>query len=442
MTPVLLRLACFAMSLGATVPAGAITLDEALAVKRSGDHPRAIALFQELVAAAPANTEYLFHLGTVQGWAGDYEAALATFERALPLAPHNTDLRLGYGRVLAWSGKLARAEAIFRAILADQPGNLDALNMLARVLTWRRQLDAATTVYQKILASAPANTDALIGQGDVERLQERFDEARELYRLALQAEPDSADIQQRLASVRGAGRWRLDAGVEFSTFSGDTREDWRGYNAALRYTIDRRTGLGGTYEQARRFGFTDVQYGLALDRRFTDRFLGTVRLTATPRADFFARRALALGGVWRLREATANSGATLLLADYRGADFGVGQAHSLWLGVTQHFENRLSITAKGLLSRNLNDASTGGWQLRLDGEPDDRWRWYLGYADTSESLSSTVFDFTRELRTRTVFGGVSREFSSTFALRLDLTHEQTATLPERFALHAGVTTRF
>lgn len=422
--------------------AGAANLDEALAAKRAGDYPRAIALFRELTDTSPDNVAYLFHLGTVQGWSGDYDAARATFERALKLAPHDADLRLGYGRVLAWSGKLAPAESIFRAILADHPGNLEALNMLARILAWQRQFDAAGAIYADILARAPENTDALIGAGDLEQQQERHDAARAFYQRALAIEPDSADLRRRLAAVRRTGRWRLDAGVEFSTFSGDTREDWRGYDAALRYSLDRRTGIALSTEHARRFGLTDIQYGFAADRRFTDRLNAAIRLTATPSADFFARRALAASATTRLREATEHSGATWLAADYRAADFGIGTAHSLWLGVTQHFENRLALTAKALLSRNLNDESTSGWQLRLDGEPTDHWRWYLGYADTYESLSSTVFDLSRELRTRTVFGGVHRQFSPVLGLRLDVAHERTATLPERLVLHAGITTRF
>ena len=437
-----LLLASAAVALATAVAQPAATFDEALAAKRTGDHARAIALLQELAAAQPEHAEILFHLGTVQGWAGRYEDALVTFERALRLAPSDVDVQLGYGRVLAWSGKHARAEAIFRRILEAHPENLEAQNMLARVLTWQRQLDAAGDIYRKILSTTPSNTDALIGQGDVERLQDRFADARDLYRQALALEPDSTEIQQRLASVRGAGRWRLDAGAEISTFAGNSREDWHGIDVALRYSVDRRTGASLAYDYARRFGLTDVQYSLGGDRRFNDRWNGSARLSFTPQADFLARRTLALAANWRMREAGENSGPIVLLADYRASDFGVGTAHSLWLGATRYFSARLALTAKGLLSRNLNDDWTSGWQVRLDGEPTDHWRWHAGYADGYESLSSTVFDFTRQLRTRAVFVGAYREFSSTLGVRVDLTRESTTSLPARSALHVGITTRF
>ncbi len=441
--PIAFALALCAATAGLLAPAAAAaTFDEALAVKRSGDHTRAITLFEELVAAEPRNAQYLFHLGTVQGWAGRTDEALATFERALQIAPQDADVRLGYGRVLAWSGKLVRAEEIFRALVAEQPGNLEALNMLARVLVWQRQLDAASALYGNILALHPDNTDALLGQGDVERLQERFNEARALYQRALELEPDSADIRQRLASVRGAGRWRLDAGVEWSSFSGNSREDWRGVNAALRYTLDRRTGVGLGYEYARRFRLTDTHYSIGADRRFTDRLSGQMRLGATPQADFLARRSLNASATWLWRPAREDRGATFLFADYRASGFAPGTAHSLWIGATQQLEHRLALTGKVLLTRNLNADFTSGWQMRLDGEPSDRWRWYVAYADAYESLSSSVFDFTRELRTRAVFGGIYREFSSTLGLRIDLTHEWAAGQPSRNAFHAGIVTRF
>lgn len=426
----------------ALATAGSATMAEAIAAKRAGEHEKAITLLQALAAQEPGNAEILFHLGSVQGWTGRHDEALRTFERALEIAPQDADLRLGYGRVLAWSGRHERAEKIFRRILAMQPDNLEALNMLGRVLAWQRQLDAAGEVFTNILQSAPSNTDALIGLGDVERLQERFPEASALYERALAIEPGSADIAGRVGNVRRLGRWRLDAGMEISAFSGDTREDWRGINAALRYTVDRRTGINASAEHVRRFGLTDVHYALGADRRFADTLNGQLRFGVTPSADFLARHALSAGLSWRWREASERTGPTLLLADYRHSRFAPGSAHSLWLGLTHYVTGRIALTAKGLGTRNLNGDTTGGWQLRVDHEPSDSWRWYLGYADAHESMSSTVFDFTSDLRTRSLFGGVYHEFSLTRGLRVDLTYEDTVSLPARRAFHVGIVTRF
>ncbi len=437
---------CLAVTLLAlaltTASAAAASLEDALAAKRTGRHAEAETMLRELAAAQPNDPEILFQLGTVQGWLGRHDDALATYERALRLAPPNTDLQLGYGRVLAWSDRLGPAEKIFRAIIAQHPENLEAINMLGRVQMWQRQFEAADHTFADILQAAPENTDALIGRGDVRRFQERFDEARDLYQRALAVEPASADIRQRLDSVKHAGPWRLDLGWEYSTFSGSSRDDWQGWDAALRYALNARTGLALNLERAHRFGADDTQGTLGLDRRFNDDWSGYARLSATPHAEFFAQHMLALGAAWRARPGDEDLPATVLLADYRAATYAPGTAHSLWLGATQQLPRHVALTGKVLATRNLNRHTTNGWQLRLDGEPNERWRWNLGYADSSESLSSTVFDFTRDLRTRAFFGGLARDFSLVRGVRVDLTHEWAEGVPTRNAIHVGVYTRF
>jgi len=431
----------FALAGMAAAALGA-TRDEALAAKKAGDHPRAIALFGELLAAAPGDTELLLHLGTVQGWAGRYDDALATYERALALAPADVELRLGYARVLAWSGRLERAQTVADAIAAENPRDLDALILQGRIHAWRRNFTTADNIYRSALQADARNVDALVGLGDISRWQEDFDEARDFYTQARQFDPHSAELAAKLKSVRQAGRWRLDAGAERSWFSGQARADWSGWDAALRYAWSKRTGLSGGLEQARRFGFTDWQLTLGADHRFDDRRSGYVRVSATPSADFYADHMLAFGGVWKVRPGDERLPATLLHADYRAATYDPGTAHSLWAGVTQYVNARTALTLRALASRNLNDRWTGGWMARLEREPSDASRWHLGYSDTYESLSSTVFDFTSKVRTRAVFAGLYREFSPSFGLRLDAAHEWTAAGPDRNSLHAGFVTRF
>ncbi len=436
------RLALLALTLGTALCLTGATREEALAAKKAGDHARAIALLGELAAATPTDTDLLLQLGTVQGWAGRYDDALATHERALALAPRDVELRLGYARVLAWSGRHGRAQSIVDAVVSEHPRNLDALILQGRIHAWRRNFATADNIYRSALQVAPQNVDALVGLGDLSRWQEDFDGARDFYTQAQRFDPGSAELAAKLKSVRQAGRWRLDAGAERSWFSGNTRTDWSGWDAALRYAWSKRTGLSAGIEQARRFGFTDWQLTLGADHRIDDRRSAYVRVSATPSADFYADHMLAFGGVWKVRPGDEHLPATLLHADYRAATYDPGTAHSLWVGVTQYFNARTAVTLRALASRNLNDRWTGGWMARLEREPSDTLRWHLGYADTNESLSSTVFDFTRKVRTRAVFGGLYREFSPALGLKLDAVREWSAAGPDRNSLHAGFVTRF
>jgi tetratricopeptide (TPR) repeat protein len=277
-----------ALALALALAASGATREEALAAKQAGDHARAIALFTELSAAAPEDTGLLLQLGTVQGWAGRHDDAIATLERALGLAPADAELRLALARALAWAGQLERAQQIADAVVTAHPRNLDAIVLQGRIQAWRRNYAAAENIYQSALHVSPQNVDALVGLGDLRRWQESFDEARAFYARAQKLDPASADLAAKLASVRSAGRWRLDAGGEISTFSGGARSDWRGLDAALRYTLNKHSGLSAGAERARRFGFTDMQFTAGLDHRFDDRRTGYVRLSATPDADFFA----------------------------------------------------------------------------------------------------------------------------------------------------------
>lgn len=417
-------------------------LDAALAEKVGGRYAEAERLLRSLAEEYPSDREVRFHLGTVQGWLERHSEALATFDEALVRWPGDPELRLARGRILAWMGRLDEAEEVFRRLDEDRPGSIEVRNMLGRVLAWKRRFDAADEVYAGILAQAPRDTDALIGRGDVQRAQGRLAEARAFYEAAAQVEPDSADIAGRLAGVRRAGAWRLDAGMDLSGFDDPNRPDWRGAYAALRRAVSPRTGVGGQVEWAERYGARDTQYFLTFDHRLSDTWSAALRLGATPSADFLARRQLDANVVWQFRPGTVPWPATELLADVRLADYGPATATSAWIGLAQRLPHRLTLTGKVLFARNLNRKSTGGWQVRLAGEPAEHWRWFLGFADSEESFNPSRFELSRELRTRATFGGVQYDLSPLFSIRLDALVERVDGGATRRGVHAGITRRF
>ncbi len=442
------RLACWTAALGLAVALATGTLarppglDEALQDKVAGRHAEAEARLRELAALHPADTEVLLHLGIVQGWLGRHADALATFDRALQLRPSDPELRLGRGRILAWMGRLETAEGEFRNLLAERADAVEVRNMLGRVLAWQRRFDAADEVYAGILSAAPRDTDALVGRGDLQRMQGRLDEARGFYERALAVEPDSADIAGRLAGIRRAGAWRLDAGLEFSGFDDDSRPDWRGAYLSLRRALNPRTGLGAQVEWADRYGARDTQYFATADYRASDTLALGLRAGFTSSADFLARRQLDANVSWQFRPGTSRWPSTSLVADARLADYGPDSARSAWIGLAQRLHGRLTLTARGLVARNLNGEATGGWQVRLAGEPREEWRWSVGYSDAEESFTPSRLDLSRDIRTRTVFGGVQHDLSLLHSVRIDGILERIERGPTRRGIHVGLTTRF
>jgi YaiO family outer membrane protein len=432
----------FACLLGIVAAGRPPGLDEALAAKVGGRHAEAESRLRDLAQIHPADREVRLQLGTVQGWLGRHEEALATFEAGLVAWPGDPELRLGRGRILAWMGRLDEAEAVFRGLEAENPGSREVRNMLGRVLAWKRRFDAADAVYAEILAQAPRDTDALVGRGDIQRMQGQLSAARALYEAALAVEPESADIAQRLEGIRRAGAWRLDVGLDFSGFDDPARPDWRGAYAALRRALGPRSGVGAQAEWAERYGARDTQYFLTVDHRFSDAWAATLRLGATPDAAFLARRQLDAGVVWQFREGSPRWPTTELLVDARVADYGPATARSAWIGIAQRLPQRLILTAKGLVSRNLNGRSTGGWQIRLAGEPRESWRWFVGYADSEESFTPSLFELSRDLRTRALFGGVQHDLNPLQSIRADALIERVESGATRRGIHVGFTQRF
>lgn len=424
------------------VRAGAASFAEAMEARKSGDHARAIALFRELSAAEPNNVAYLYQLGTVLGWENRYDESLEVFERALMLEPSDFELRIGRCRVLAWAGRLQEAEQSLEPVRRQYPENAEVLNLMGRIVMWERRFDAAQEIFDGVLARHPNDVDALVGRGDVARFQQLYDEARDYYERARKLNPTAPEIRGRVASVRRSGRWRLDLGHEWSFFPGYTYKDWRETRANLRLTVTRRTGVSAGFEHSSRFGLVDTRFSVGADHRFSDDLDGDVRLGVTPDMDFLARRMLAVNASLRARRGTPEWPATFLLPGFRMSEYGLGTAQTVSLGVRQYINNRLSVTPRYNLTRSLNGSWHSGWQIRLDGEPSDTRRWWVGYADGRESLSPTLYDFTSALRTRTVFAGTQREFTPTIGMRVDLTREWSSGPADRTAIHVGIITRF
>lgn len=416
--------------------------EEAAAARTAGNFPKAIALFDQALAQDPVNLTLLGQLGTVQGWAGRYDDALGTFERALRLAPDDAELRLGRARVLAWSGQQELALAEANALVAANPDNHDARILWARIQSWRRNYAEAESAYRSVIAARPDSVDALEGLGDLRKWQDRPTEARDLYQRALEHDPQYAGLRRKLGSMPHPGRWRLDLDHELSAFVGQDRSDWNETSASLSHTLDRRTSVSLNVLSARRFGYSDTQYGFVLGRRFDDRRAGYIGASLTPAAEFLAKHTLSTGGSWRIHETGDGWPATFLTGDYRLARYGDRTAHTITVGPQHQATRGLSGTVRLIGSRSLDGQWKPGWMARLDAEPLERWHWFAGYADAAESISASAVDFSTPRRTRAVLAGWAWEFSAAFTVRLDYVHEWAARTPDRNVWHVGTTTRF
>ncbi len=433
-----------ATSLLLGVPAFAANIaDDAMAAKQAGDFPKAITLFEQALKLEPSNLTLLGQLATVQGWAGRYDDSLRTYEHALQLSPDDAILRLGRASVLAWAGKQERALAELDELIAADANNQDAKVLWARIHSWRKDYSTAEKTYASVIAAQPNHGDAHEALGDLHRWQDRKAEARNSYERALSITPQYAGLRSKIDSVRRAGfRSRVDLDFEHSSFAGKDRADWIDTTGSLHHAFSKLTSLALTVQQARRYNQSDTQYSAVAGHRFTEAWSGYVGAGVTPADSFLPKRSYSAGGGWKIHEAPDGAPATLLLADYRVSRYGSGTAQTLFVGPQHYATRRLSGTAHLIASRSLNGDWHTGWMARIDAQPVTGWHGFVGFANSTESVNASVFDFSTPRRVRAVMAGWAWELTAAFSVRLDFTHEWADRTPDRNAWHVGTSTRF
>jgi len=189
-----------------------LPLDRAVAAAAEGDHERAVALYEEILAANGTDDEVHFRLAgslLVLGDAGRGERhlrraialnpehpgahfALAMFlaregrraegarhlERAADLAPENLSWRLQRAQVRASSGNTAGAASELEQIVARDPGMVEARRMLSAVLVGSGRTEEAAVQLQALVALTPDDLQARFNLGLMLFETGRYAEAR------------------------------------------------------------------------------------------------------------------------------------------------------------------------------------------------------------------------------------------------------------------------
>jgi YaiO family outer membrane protein len=106
--------------------------EEAVAARIAGDHPRAIALLREVVAAEPDNADAHLQLGLALLANSGLREAESAFRRTLALAPSYEDARIGLARVAQRRGNSAAA---LRALEPVGAANSEAAALRAQLGT-------------------------------------------------------------------------------------------------------------------------------------------------------------------------------------------------------------------------------------------------------------------------------------------------------------------
>lgn len=181
---------------GGTVLAGIVEADAAF---EAGERQRALALYDEILAAEPSNLHALVRSARLLSWDRRFDEALARYDRAVGLAPLDRSLRLERARVLSWSRRFPEAESAFRQLLEGKPTDREARLGLARTLSWSGRQEQARAEYRALLETDPADPEALVGVAQTFAWSGDAATARRYYESALGVRPGMKEADLGLA---------------------------------------------------------------------------------------------------------------------------------------------------------------------------------------------------------------------------------------------------
>jgi tetratricopeptide (TPR) repeat protein len=181
---------------GGDVLADTATADAAF---DAGDNPRALALYDEVLAGDPRDMHALVRSGMLLAWDRRFDEALARYDRALALDPREPKARLERGKVFLWSRRFDEAREAFGRILAEDPADHEALLAMARAYAWDGRPAEARQHYQRVLDREPEDPEALVGVAQTWAWSGEGSRARPYFERALAAKPGMKEAQMGLA---------------------------------------------------------------------------------------------------------------------------------------------------------------------------------------------------------------------------------------------------
>jgi protein O-GlcNAc transferase len=139
----------------------------ALQRQHRGEPDAAIALYQDILTAAPSNVTVLNNLAGVLYAQGRFQEALDRYEQAMAAMPENPDLILNRAFALRELRQMEEAIATCEWVVAHWPDRADAWTVLGGLLQQTLRFPEARDSYNHALALQPFNAEALNNLGVV-----------------------------------------------------------------------------------------------------------------------------------------------------------------------------------------------------------------------------------------------------------------------------------
>ena len=265
--------------------------DRAQRALRDKDYGAAITICLGELELRPADYDVNFLLAQAYSRSGDRDKALVVLLKMDALFPRNSDVVLFVARIHTWKGQYAEAMARYREVLDFAPDDEEALVGTADIAGRQRDYARAVSILRQVLEKNPANADAYYRLGLAYQWQGNTGQARQNFEKAAALAPENEDYRIVLtrATPRLQRKEEIRYGHEVETWN-DGRPDFQNDRFALHLDLPRSAGvLILKYNQTRRFGETDSQFGIESYPRLWTKAYGHFELDYGTRAVSFPR---------------------------------------------------------------------------------------------------------------------------------------------------------
>jgi tetratricopeptide (TPR) repeat protein len=177
-------------------------MQQATYLHKTGDLPRAITLYKELLEADPSQADVWHLKGMAEHQVGNFEAALASAERAISLGGMKVSYLMLQGGVLHDQGELERAEERLTLAAKTSPDWAPALVDLGSVRLDRGNAEGAVLAFRAAVAADPKSERGWNNLGVALQALDKFDDAERAFNYLLTLNPGSAQAHFNLAGVK------------------------------------------------------------------------------------------------------------------------------------------------------------------------------------------------------------------------------------------------
>lgn len=174
---------------------------QAWSLHQSGQFDQALALYEQVIQAAPKHADALHLAGVILLQKGDAQRAADLMTRALKIDRHNASMYNNRGAAYAELRSYDFALSNYTRAIEIEKDFANAYNNRGCVLIKLYRLEEAVADFDRAIALKPGYFEAHNNRGNALSELRRYDEARQSYEAAVALAPQSADAHWNLGML-------------------------------------------------------------------------------------------------------------------------------------------------------------------------------------------------------------------------------------------------